>query len=471
MRHPNPIHRGGISWTLPALFTLLLFFGSGVPARAQSVQSVTLSASSGLFASPGDTVTVRVDLLDVVGVTELSTVKVALVADPLVLRPVDAAPGAALAAWPAADFQYTLGGDRVEVVAVTQPAATVSAGEFLLFRFVVADDAVDGETSVLDISGVDPEQAPILLVDPGAPGAGVKVAQQDGDFIVTGGLTCLPGDANPDGAVDAGDAIVVLRITAGLLSQPTGPQRCGADADLDGDIDTGDAVWVLRETVGLGHAAATVSSPVARLSSENGRLSLVVDDASSVYGLQLALRERGGVQWRPMNAPNRGLRVDAEVEGLRRVVWAGAEALGTGDRLVLELPAVGAGEIEIESLEFFDAGGATLRSEVERARADFAEGEPLPRAGAVRMGNHPNPFNPTTTVHFDLPRAARVRVTIYDAAGKRVRTLLDEARPAGPGSVVWNGTDAAGHGVASGVYYARLYSDAGGASHRLLLVK
>jgi hypothetical protein len=64
----------------------------------------------------------------------------------------------------------------------------------------------------------------------------------------------------------------------------------------------------------------------------------------------------------------------------------------------------------------------------------------------------PNPFNPITTIRFALPEPSMVRLNVYDIAGRRVRSLIDEARPAGFESVVWDGRDDAGHPVGSGIY-------------------
>lgn len=80
---------------------------------------------------------------------------------------------------------------------------------------------------------------------------------------------------------------------------------------------------------------------------------------------------------------------------------------------------------------------------------------PIPTTFALR-GNHPNPFNPTTTIRFQLATAARVSLSIYDVRGARVRQLLSEQRPGGEYEVLWNGTDDSGRAVASGVYLARL---------------
>ncbi len=80
-------------------------------------------------------------------------------------------------------------------------------------------------------------------------------------------------------------------------------------------------------------------------------------------------------------------------------------------------------------------------------------------AAATRMSllpNYPNPFNPQTALPFVLPASGPVELAIFDAAGRRVRTLVAQTLPAGKQSVAWDGTDAAGRAVASGTYFARL---------------
>ena len=72
----------------------------------------------------------------------------------------------------------------------------------------------------------------------------------------------------------------------------------------------------------------------------------------------------------------------------------------------------------------------------------------------------PNPFNPRTTVRFDLPIAGPVRLAVYDVAGRLIRTLVDADQPSGTHAAAWDGRDASGCSVASGSYFARL--EAGG---------
>jgi predicted outer membrane repeat protein/parallel beta-helix repeat protein len=85
--------------------------------------------------------------------------------------------------------------------------------------------------------------------------------------------------------------------------------------------------------------------------------------------------------------------------------------------------------------------------------------------------NHPNPFNPSTTISFYLPEAARTRLTVYNTAGQLVRNLVDELRSFGVHDVEWNGRDNNGHRVSSGVYFYRLTTGKRTLTKKTLLLK
>ncbi len=70
--------------------------------------------------------------------------------------------------------------------------------------------------------------------------------------------------------------------------------------------------------------------------------------------------------------------------------------------------------------------------------------------------NTPNPFNPSTTLGFDLPETDHVRLAIFTAGGQLVRTLVDGELPFGAHEITWNGKDSSGRPVASGVYLCRI---------------
>jgi hypothetical protein len=84
----------------------------------------------------------------------------------------------------------------------------------------------------------------------------------------------------------------------------------------------------------------------------------------------------------------------------------------------------------------------TLLSPPPEPRLDPGQ-QPIPLVFELRQ-NYPNPFNPTTIIAFSLDEPNQTLITIYNLLGRRITTLMDEYRPAGEHSVIWNGKD--GHG-------------------------
>jgi hypothetical protein len=71
--------------------------------------------------------------------------------------------------------------------------------------------------------------------------------------------------------------------------------------------------------------------------------------------------------------------------------------------------------------------------------------------------NHPNPFNPSTTISYYLPASSPVRLEVYDTAGRLVSRLIDGVvEERGTHSIGWRGLDGSGRSVSSGVYFYRL---------------
>lgn len=83
----------------------------------------------------------------------------------------------------------------------------------------------------------------------------------------------------------------------------------------------------------------------------------------------------------------------------------------------------------------------------------------------------PNPFNPVTTVLFDVAKDSQVQVEVYDVAGRRIRRLVDAPLTRGTHQVTWRGVDDSDRGVAAGVYFLRLAADETVAVRRVTLIK
>jgi hypothetical protein len=97
----------------------------------------------------------------------------------------------------------------------------------------------------------------------------------------------------------------------------------------------------------------------------------------------------------------------------------------------------------------------------------------VPGGAAANLGQaYPNPFNPRTSISFELMEPGRVDLTIYDVAGRLVRRLIaGEMRGNGQHVAVWDGTDEAGRAAASGVYLYRMTAGQVEETRRMALVR
>ncbi|HPY97331.1 MAG TPA: carboxypeptidase regulatory-like domain-containing protein, partial [Candidatus Cloacimonadota bacterium] len=108
---------------------------------------------------------------------------------------------------------------------------------------------------------------------------------------------------------------------------------------------------------------------------------------------------------------------------------------------------------------------------VEIARSQDADIN-LPIALKTALhGNYPNPFNPETTVSFDLAEESRVTIDIYNIKGQKVKTLINDNLNAGSHRVVWNGKDDAERNVSSGIYFYNMKSGKYTSTRKMILIK
>jgi len=84
------------------------------------------------------------------------------------------------------------------------------------------------------------------------------------------------------------------------------------------------------------------------------------------------------------------------------------------------------------------------------------DGVDTPRFATALEQNYPNPFNGTTSIFYTIGERCEVEIKIFDPAGRIIKTLERTQRAPGRYSILWNGNDGAGRGVASGVYFCRI---------------
>jgi hypothetical protein len=85
--------------------------------------------------------------------------------------------------------------------------------------------------------------------------------------------------------------------------------------------------------------------------------------------------------------------------------------------------------------------------------------------------NHPNPFNPETTIRFDLPATSDVSVKVFNLIGEEVLTLVDSRLLAGSHELRWQGIDAQGRQVGSGIYFLRVSAGTQASVRKMMVVR
>jgi len=114
-----------------------------------------------------------------------------------------------------------------------------------------------------------------------------------------------------------------------------------------------------------------------------------------------------------------------------------------------------------------DMGASSLVTRITVAVNDARRLPPR----AELLPNAPNPFNPATTIRFNMPRGDNVRVAIYNVQGQLVRSVVNGWKHAGVHHTTWNGTDASGRSAASGVYLCYMTTSSGSQARRMILLR
>lgn len=176
------------------------------------------------------------------------------------------------------------------------------------------------------------------------------------------------------------------------------------------------------------------------------------------------------------------------VLGLISMVTGEKPDMAAGSGAVAELhftlePGVNSVEInpiEIEtpnhSLTYYYNDYSNDRPEVRSVHPEVEAGQvfyaptAIPTKFALHQ-NSPNPFNPVTSIKFDMPAAGDVRISVFNVLGQEVNQLADGYRDAGSYEVIWDGKDKGGASVASGIYFYRINTEQFSETKKMLLLK
>ncbi len=230
-------------------------------------------------------------------------------------------------------------------------------------------------------------------------------------------------------------------------------------------------VYTLTAT-GLGSAVVTVTASDGMASVE---VTVQFDEQvpielSSFVGS--VVENRVVLNWATASQTNNaGFRVlrstDGETYEVVSELIAGA---GTTDQLMdymFEDTSLPAAEIVYYVLEQIDLDGTINRSNPIEVLLGARFTLPTEFASAV----YPNPFNPRTTISYELPADTDVSIIIYDAIGQEIRQLVSQHYTAGRYSIQWDAKDHLGRSVGSGVYIAKIMAGPNTATQKMLLLK
>ncbi len=95
----------------------------------------------------------------------------------------------------------------------------------------------------------------------------------------------------------------------------------------------------------------------------------------------------------------------------------------------------------------------------------------VPALSTRLEGNYPNPFNPSTTIHYSLKEAGPVRIEIFNLRGQMIRSLVNESKASGSHKVMWDGKDKRGNTMSSGIYFFRMEAGKHSETRKMIMMK
>jgi len=304
-------------------------------------------------------------------------------------------------------------------------------------------------------------------------------------FSLSNVPSCVKGDVNNDGNIRSNDAMLILRITAGLL-EPNDYQKCAADVNDDGKIRSNDATIVLRKAAGL---EAPVKDFIADrhinillsethgLMGETITIPITVDNADILSSGDMSISYDSKVLRAigVLSSDSLLLANNISQPGLIRISFAGVERLNNGKiaEINFEVLTDNISPLTFKMAELYGTDALPLNSKFTNKQ--FRSWAVAPEHSAL-LQNYPNPFNPETWMPYQLHEANEVVIRIHNVTGELVREIRLGYKPAGQyttqdRSAYWDGRNEAGERVSSGVYFYNIQTGKYSSTMKMIVTK
>jgi hypothetical protein len=277
------------------------------------------------------------------------------------------------------------------------------------------------------------------------------------------------GDININGiAYEIADAVMYTRyFIEGLSAFGDHIEASIAASDVNADgvtLSVADLVYLVRVVTGdaLPYNKLTPSAQSINVATQlmGGNMSITYD-ASTDVGAMLMIFGINGTIGEPVKgdgAANMDLDYKASGNELRVLIYnIGKNAILSGSHDLVNIPVEGS--LELKSIEVADYYGNPMDASTRVLPSQYELAQ-----------NYPNPFNPTTTIELALPVASDYSLAIYNVAGQLIRTYNGSSE-AGVVQIVWDGKDASGSAVASGMYFYKGTAQNYSATKKMILMK
>jgi len=277
--------------------------------------------------------------------------------------------------------------------------------------------------------------------------------------IVCGDSIDARGDINVNGVgYEIADAVMFTNyFISGLSAFGSHVEASIAASDVNADgtaLSVADLVYLVRVIVGDANPyPKPMPDAQAVVRAQAGTVSV---DAPLNLGAALLTFHVDGEIGTPVLGVDMDMKYARSGDELRVLIYnIGNKAIPAGENLLVTVP----GNVELTGAEVASYDGFMVESTINR----------LPLTFSLQQ-NFPNPFNPTTTIALNMPVESDYSITVFNVAGQKVREYAGHAA-AGVLEVVWDGTDANGSSVASGIYFYRATTDTFSSTKKMVLMK